>query len=329
MTDRYIAVTGANGYIGEQFVLYLKSFGYKVLCVGRPNPNQWLRNIADVYIPADITSPLFMHAMATANPEGLIHLASTSGVSNSVSNPGIYYANNVGSTAKMLGLLAERNWKKPIVFASSASVYGCPGIDSIVEETPLTPTSPYGHSKLIIEQMLPAFSKAHGFKTISLRLFNVAGADSLGRTGPRPGNKSLIPSIMESILNKQVLNINGNDYPTYDGTCIRDYIHVEDVASALLTALRQIQSSDQSNLVFNLGTGKGHSAKDIVSLVEQHTSKVVLNTSSVSKDFEPPVLVSSTNKFKRATGWKAEKTINDIISDSWSWYNSAEFRKRV
>jgi UDP-glucose 4-epimerase len=328
--EKWVAITGVNGYIGGQTVLRFKDLGYKVIGSDRNTTAPWIRNVVDVFIPGDFINPMYTNLIIDKNPSALIHIAGTSLVGPSMSDPSPYYINNVGNTARLLSNLAERGWHKTVVFSSSAAVYGNPSSTPITELTPRIPISPYGHSKLMAEQVLRDSANAYGFKTIALRYFNACGADSKVRHGQLKQATHLIARIMETIVNKGVFTLNGDDYETPDGTCIRDYLHVEDIANAHYLATLYAEGMETNSAEFNLGSGQGASIKDIISSVERITGRTVLMHTGPKRDGDPAMLVASASKFKKDTGWKPENsTIDNIVRSAWSWYNSLEYKNRA
>jgi UDP-glucose 4-epimerase len=285
----------------------------------------------DSFITGDFTNPMFINSIIDKNPSALIHIAGTSLVGPSMSDPGPYYLNNVGNTAKLLSTLAGRGWKKTVVFSSSAAVYGDPGNTTLTEESNKAPISPYGQSKLMAEQVLRDCATGYGFKTIALRYFNACGADSKVRHGQLKAATHLIARIMETIVNKGVFTLNGDDYPTTDGTCVRDYLHVEDIANAhYLSTLYAEGMEPGSAAEFNLGSGKGVSIREIIASVERITGKLVLTHTGPKREGDPATLVASAYKFKTSTGWKTDASdIDNIVRTAWAWYNSAEYKARA
>jgi len=328
--EKWVAITGCNGYIGGQTVLRFKDLGYKVIGTDRNRTAPWIRDIVDVFIPTEFTNPMFVNQVVDKNPEALIHIAGTSLVGPSVTDPGPYYVNNVGNTARLLGALAEKGWRRTVVFSSSAAVYGEPTEQSLTEQSPTLPISPYGQSKLMAEQVLRDCATGYGFKTIALRYFNACGADEHVRHGQLKQATHLIARIIESIINKGVFTLNGNDYDTPDGTCVRDYLHVEDIANAHYLATLYGQTMTQPSVEFNLGSSKGVSIKQIIESVERITGKTVLIHTGPRRAGDPATLVASANKFKKETGWKPEaSTIDNIVRTAWAWYNSVEYKNRA
>jgi UDP-glucose 4-epimerase len=216
------------------------------------------------------------------------------------------------------------------VFSSSAAVYGDPGESALTETSPKLPISPYGQSKLMAEQVLRDCAAGYGFKTIALRYFNACGADSNVRHGQLKQATHLIARIMETIVNKGVFTLNGSDYPTPDGTCVRDYLHVEDIANAHYIATRYAETMTVPSAEFNLGSGQGASIKEIIASVERITGRTVLVHTGPRRDGDPATLVASAQKFKRDAGWKPENSsLDNIVRSAWSWYNSIEYKNKA
>jgi UDP-glucose 4-epimerase len=268
--------------------------------------------------------------MITKNPGALIHVAGTSLVGPSVTDPSPYYVNNVGATARLLGLLAERGWKKTVVFSSSAAVYGEPTSDVVTEDSPKIPISPYGQSKLMAEQVLRDCAKGYGFKTVALRYFNACGADAKVRHGQVKSATHIIARVMETIVHKGVFTLNGDDYPTEDGTCVRDYLHVDDIANAHYLATKYAEAMEESSVEFNLGTGQGTSIKEIIESVERITGRMVLTHVGPRRAGDPATLVSSARRYKKATNWTTDASdLDNIVRTAWAWYNSEEYKNRI
>ena len=325
MTEKWIAITGCNGYIGGQTVLRFKELGYKVIgCDRNHTLSPWMREHIDVMIPGDFASGLFSTAVQSKNAEAVIHIAGTSLVGPSVTDPAVYYMNNVGNTARLMKNLAEKGWTRTFVFSSSAATYGNP-LDGkmLTEESPREPISPYGHSKLMAEQVIKDCARAYGFKTVALRYFNACGADTKVRHGQVKQATHVIARLMESLLAGGVFTLNGNDYETPDGTCVRDYLHVEDIAQAHVDATIIAPDFVDSFQEFNLGSGRGYSIKEVVHQVERITGRTVLIHTGPRRAGDPATLVASPQKFKSWAGWQAQHSrLDNIIRTSWAWYNS-------
>lgn len=328
--DKWIAITGCNGYIGGQTVLKFKDLGYKILGVDRNKTSPWIREIADVVIHGDFTNPVFLNILKEKDPVALIHIAGTSLVGPSITSPAPYYINNVGNTARLLGLLNEQGWNKTVIFSGSAAVYGNPENGVLTETSPTNPISPYGHSKLMAEQVLRDCAKGYGFKTISLRYFNACGADSQVRHGQLKQATHLIARIIESIIKKNVFVMNGKDYDTIDGTCVRDYLHVEDIANAHYLCTLYAEGMTEGSNEFNLGTGKGISIREIISSVESITGQQVLLHTGPAREGDPATLIASSAKIKKVLSWTPENSsVDNIVRTAWHWYNSKAYQERA
>lgn len=331
MTDQWIAITGCNGYIGGQTALRFKDQGYRVLGVDRNATSPWITEQLDQVIKGDFNNAIFINSFIDKNPVALIHIAGTSLVGPSIADPAPYYVNNVGNTAKLLAAVAERGWHKTVVYSSSAAVYGEPKSNALTENSPVVPINPYGHSKLMAEQVLRDCARGYGFRTVALRYFNACGADSTVRHGQLKSATHVIARIMETIVNKGVFTLNGTDYATPDGTCVRDYLHVQDIAEAHYLAVKWGEAVDKGTSVeLNLGTGKGVSITEIINSVERITGRTVLVHKGPQRTGDPASLVAYAGLAKRTMGWTpAHSTIDNIVRTAWAWYNSVEYRSRA
>jgi len=329
--SKQILVVGGAGYIGAHMVHRLVDGGYKVivldnLSTGRRDfvPKQAIFVKGDLRRPKDIEKVFDKY-----NIDAVMHFAAAISVPESVSNPLKYYENNiVGCVNLFKAMLA--NGVKRIVFSSSAAVYGEPERNSIEENNRTAPTNPYGYTKLVIEQLLKDLSVSAGLKYIALRYFNAAGSHPSGKLGQwYPGITNLVPSIMRVIRREQKkLLIFGDDYPTKDGTCIRDYIHVEDLCEAHLLALQRLFSSAKS-AVFNLGSGVGYSVKQMIDAVERITGKTIPHKIVGRRPGDPSNLVASYAKAKRVLGWQPKLGLDEIISSAWKFEQKHFKTKRL
>jgi UDP-glucose 4-epimerase len=328
--EKWVAITGCNGYIGGQTVLRFKDLGYKIIGVDRNMTSPWIQEQVDIFIPGDFVNPMFVNMIIDKDPVALIHIAGTSLVGPSMTDPSTYYVNNVGSTAKLLGALAERNWTRTVVFSSSAAVYGNPSVNTLTEESTKLPISPYGQSKLMAEQVLRDCAKAYGFRTVALRYFNACGADSKVRHGQLKQATHIIARVMETIVNNGVFTLNGTDFNTPDGTCVRDYLHVEDIANAHFLAVKYAEAMPVQSSEFNLGSGRGTSIKEVIASIERITGKTVIVHTGGPREGDPATLVASASKFTFSAGWKPDaSSIDNIIRSAWNWYNSKEYKGRA
>ena len=323
---RWIAVTGSNGYIAGHTVLRLKEAGYAVIgCDLIEEPNH-LRDNVNLFVHGAFTCNQFIDSVVNLRCEAVIHIAGTSLVGASVADPGIYYHNNVGETAVLMRELAKRGWSGPVVFSSSAAVYGNPtGGQALIEDQAGAPCSPYGHSKWMAEQVLADCARAYGHGAVSLRYFNACGADTQARHGNEKDDTHLISRIMESMLRNETFTINGDDFDTPDGTCIRDYIHVSDLADAHLAAIDVATAGEHK--AFNLGTGSGYSNREIVDTVERITGRKVDLTFGPRRDGDPASLTADATKFQKQTLWRPEhSSLENIIQTAWNWYGSDSYK---
>jgi len=329
--DQWIAITGACGYIGGQTVLKFKDRGYKVLGVDRAIKAPWIRQMCDAFVEGEFTNLMFILNVINKNIEAIIHCAGTSLVGPSVTSPGQYYVNNVGNTAKFLDILHDHKWQGTFVFSSSAAVYGNPIELPLTEKSPTTPLSPYGHSKLMAEQVIRDCATAYGLKAICLRYFNACGADPQIRHGQIKEATHIIARIMESVLQKTVFTLNGTNYNTPDGTCVRDYLHVVDIANAHYLSVKYAQTMPVGTCEeFNLGSGAGVSNKEIIASVEKNIPNTVLIHNGPRRDGDPDKLVASFSKIFQHMGWKPEySNIDNIVCSAWAWYNSIDFKNRA
>ena len=311
-----VVVTGAAGYIGGQTVLQLKDAGHTVYGIDqRPMPPH-LQDVCDRFLLQDFANDIALAWIINYRPDTIIHCAGTSLVGPSLKDPGEYYVNNVAKTLRMLDVVRCSMPRTRIVFSSSAATYGDPILPNCHEVDPCLPVSPYGQSKLMVDMMLASYQLAYGLDYVSFRYFNACGADPGSRHGQEPGATHIIARVLESIRDDQEFTLFGNNYHTHDGTCVRDYVHVGDIAGAHVLAL------DPKILpgVYNLGSNSDTSCQQIVAAAEQVTGKKLKIVLGKSRPGDPPVLVANSAKFDlAAVGWR-QHDINSIIQHAWSWY---------
>jgi UDP-glucose 4-epimerase len=315
---KMVLVTGAAGYIGGETVLRLKDQGHTVIGVDiRPAPGH-LRHSADRFFQEDFSSRLGLDIIAKFSPDVIVHCAGSSLVGPSIGNPRQYYHNNFCKTKTLVDYLLDHAQRKlpRIVFSSSAAVYGEPVMTPCREEDPALPISPYGESKLMIEMMLNSYHRAYNLESVSFRYFNACGADSLNRHGQEPGATHIIARVLESIRNDQDFVLFGDSYATADGSCVRDYVHVEDIANAHVAAVEnQVPTG-----AYNLGTNQGISNLEIVAMAEKITGRRVKLMHGPNRVGDPAVLTASAEKFQAAGAWQARFTLEDMIAHAWKWY---------
>jgi UDP-glucose-4-epimerase GalE len=259
-----------------------------------------------------------------ARVDAVMHFAAHAYVGESVENPRKYFRNNVVAALSLLNCAMDAGIRR-FVFSSTCAVYGIPEQIPITEQTPREPVNPYGASKLFFENALEAYSRAYGLSSVSLRYFNVAGADESGEIGELHDPEThLIPlALTASTENGSELQIYGSDYPTPDGTCVRDYIQVSDLADAHVRALQYVERvGDEKRgdaLAINLGTGRGHSVLEVIRAAESATGRPVRRKIVPRRSGDPPILVADPAKAQRVLGWTAQRNLTDIVSSAWMW----------
>jgi len=252
----------------------------------------------------------------------VIHFAAYSLVGESMENPGKYYENNVGGSLNLFEGMIKTGVKK-IVFSSTAAVYGEPDVELIKEDTPTEPINPYGNSKFTVEKILEDFHKAHGLNSVRLRYFNVAGDSKTGLIGEAHNPEThLIPLVLQAAVGvRDKIMIFGDDYKTPDGTCIRDYIHVEDLIDAHLLALDYLEENKMTEYI-NLGTEGGSSVKEIVELCKKVTGVDFKVEIGERRPGDPDRLVADSSKAKKILGWKPKRSLEDTIGSAWNWHKN-------
>ena len=315
-----ILVTGGAGYIGSHTVRLLLRQGYGVTVVD--NLSRGHRHNVDVER---------LRVVDLADSEGLgrvfaerafaavIHFAAYIAVGESMRVPELYFANNVGGSLSLLTAML-RAGVKHLVFSSTAAVYGMPATVPIREDSPYAPVSPYGESKVMVEKLLRWFDEIHGLHSISLRYFNASGADAESGLGEEHEPEThLIPLLFRAILTGKPATIFGEDYATPDGTCIRDYIHVNDLAQAHILAVESLLAGGRSD-AFNVGTGAGYSVQEVVSAVEEVTGKKVPHVVGPRREGDPPELVADSTKLRHTLNWTPrESALRDIVASAWNF----------
>ena len=322
-----IMVCGGAGYIGSHCVYKLIERGEKVVVVDNlETGNEKAIHKEAVFYKGDIRDADFIDGVFKKEKiDAVIHFAANSLVGESMQKPLKYFNNNVHGTESLLNAMVDNNVKK-IVFSSTAAVYGEPDTDLIKETDVPNPTNTYGETKLMMEKMIRWVDEIHGMKYVSLRYFNVAGAHPNGEIGEAHNPEThLIPLVLRVPLGKRdKIMIFGDDYPTEDGTCIRDYIHVMDLVDAHILALDYLNKGNRSN-IFNLGNGKGFSVKEIVDAAERATGHTIARKISPRRDGDPAVLVASSEKAQKILKWKPNYTdIEEIIKTAYDFHKTHE-----
>ncbi len=311
-----VVVTGAAGYIGGEIALLLQDAGHTVIGIDRRPCPAHLKDVFGEFVQADFDSDEAYRSLIKSQPEAVVHCAGTSLVGPSIRHPSDYYHNNVVKTLNLLNIMHSALPRTRLIFSSSAAVYGEPIMNPCHEVDPKEPVSPYGESKLMIEQILESYHRAYGLDYVAFRYFNACGADSQGRHGQEPGATHIIARVLESIRDGQEFVLNGIDYPTPDGTCVRDYVHVEDIARAHVLALdRRVEPG-----VYNLGTSQGISNREIIDTAQQVTGSAVVIRVGDRRPGDPPMLTAGADKFNRYTTEWRKYNLDDIIGHAWAWY---------
>ena len=312
-----VLVVGGAGYIGSHAARVLQRRGYDVIVFD--NLSTGYKQLAEglELIVGDIADKAKV-ASVLRRCDSVMFFAAHAYVGESVENPKKYFHNNVLSAISLLDSVMESRVRK-FIFSSTAAVYGNPIQSPITESNPRQPVNPYGATKLAYENALEAYSTAYGLKYVSFRYFNAAGADDSGTIGEMHEPEThLVPIIFQAIQGKRAaLSIYGDDYPTPDGTCVRDYIHVNDLADAHVLGLEYLAKS--SSIAMNLGTGRGHSVKEVVEAVEHVTGHTVPTQIGPRRAGDPAELVADPSLAERTLKWKAQRSLENIIETAWKW----------
>jgi len=319
-----VLVVGGAGFIGSHTCKALKAHGftpivYDNLKGGHAWAVKWGPLVAsDLFDEEELSLTLEKY-----KPQVVLHFASSINVRESMQNPGLYYNNNVVGSIKLFEAM-QKNHIPLLVFSSSAAVYGSNHKGVLVEESACNPIHPYGKSKWMTEEIIHDYEKAHGFRSVIFRYFNAAGADPHGQIGEAHEPEThLIPRSLQTALGKQeFLEIFGSDYPTLDGTAIRDYVHVTDLAEAHVLAVKWLLAGKES-MTLNLGSGKGHSLNEVLAMVEKVTQKPIQRKILSRNKEEPARLVASAEKAAHLLGWRPKYTdLETIVSTACRWYST-------
>ncbi len=328
-----ILITGGAGYIGSHAVINFINAGYDIVVFdnlenGHIETIETLQKIGNVkFERGDLRNIEDIEKVFNKyDIDAVIHFAAFALVGESVTNPGKYYRNNAFGTLNLLDTMVKHNVKK-IVFSSTCATYGEPNYTPIDEKHPQSPINPYGTSKLMVEMMMKEYDIAYGLKSIKLRYFNVAGCDSQARVGEwHEPETHLIPNILKSTFSGgKTFKIFGDDYETPDGTCIRDYVNVEDLAEAHRLALEYLNKENKSD-VFNLGTENGDSVKNVFDACEKVLEQKIPVEVVERRAGDPAKLYANANKAKTILGWKPAKTIENSIASAYEWEKELQSR---
>ncbi len=315
-----ILVTGGAGYVGGTVAQLLMDSGHNVvivdnLCHGHRSLVPRGARFEELSIE---NRPAMEKLFKEGDFDGVMHFAALIEAGESMKRPEVYFRNNSASTLALLEAMLATGVTR-LVFSSTAAVYGEPRSTPILEDAPLEPTNAYGESKLIVEQMLGWLNRVHGFRYASLRYFNVAGA-AFGRGEAHEPESHLIPLILDVALGRRKsIKIFGQDYPTKDGTCIRDYVHVADLARGHLMAFEALSTRDK--LIYNMGNGRGFTVREVIESVKRVTGRPIEVIEEPRRPGDPAVLVASSDKIARELGWRPEfNQVDAIVESAWEWH---------
>ena len=318
-----ILVVGGAGYIGSHLVKELVEKEDVIVLDNLATGHKEAVDSRAIFVKGDLGNGDDLEAIFSKYPiKAVMHFAAYSLVGESVQDPYKYYENNVANTLTLLNVMLKYNVKN-FIFSSTAATYGIPKEEIIVETSETAPINPYGRSKLMVEQILADFHAAYGLHYVVLRYFNAAGAHVSGEIGENHDPEThLIPIILQQLLGeRESISVFGTDYPTEDGTCIRDYIHVTDLANAHIAALDALLDGTKAAETYNLGNGVGYSVKQVIEMCEKVTgtkANVILGDRRAG---DPARLVASSEKIFSELGWKAERDLETIIESAWKWHN--------
>lgn len=321
-----ILVVGGAGYIGSHVVKHLVQTAQVVVYDNLSTGHKEAVDPKAIFIEGDLSDEQRLTQVFTLFPiEAVMHFAAANLVAESVRNPQRYYENNVAATLTLLKVMRQCHVKN-IIFSSTAATYA-PSEDLLSEDSLTVPTNPYGRSKCFVEQILQDYSHAYQFNSTVLRYFNVAGASADGKIGESHSPEThLIPIILKHLRGEtDAIQLFGDTYPTEDGTCIRDYIHVEDLANAHILALEALLSRKADFTIYNIGNELGFSVKEIIEQCEQVTGRKATIEITNKREGDPAILVASTKKIQRELGWQPEKSLQQMIEHAWHWHKSAVY----
>jgi UDP-glucose 4-epimerase len=315
-----ILVTGGAGYIGSHTRYFLEKKGHSVIVADNLSRGDKQAVPRDLLRIIDLSeTDRLATLLRNERVEAVIHLAAYIAVGESTQIPEVYFVNNVSGSLSLFEAMLRCDLKR-LVFSSSAAAYGVPQQVPITEDQPFAPINPYGESKVMVEKILEWLDRYREFRSIRLRYFNACGADPESGLGERHDPEThLIPLMLGAIQTGKSMTLFGDDYPTPDGTCIRDYIHVSDLADAHVLAVEHLLK-DGGSEVFNVGTGDGHSVLEVLTAVERVTGKAVPHTIGPRREGDPPSLVADSQKLQRMLGWRPQRAdLNRIVADAWQF----------
>ena len=319
-----ILVTGGAGYIGSHVCKALARNGFKpVVYDNLSRGNRWAvkwgpLEEGDIADESRLCEVLELH-----EPAAVMHFAGSGYVGESVEKPLLYYRNNIGGSASLLHSIVE--WRTiPVVFSSTCAIYGLPEQIPIAEDHPQRPINPYGDSKLVVERMLADIEKAHHLRSVSLRYFNAAGADPEGEIGEaRDPEFHLIPRVLAAVRDDAVVRVYGDNHDTPDGTCVRDYIHVADLADAHVSALKYLLSGGPS-CPLNLANTRGYSVLEVIESAQRVSGHRIRTETAPPRPGDPPILIGAADRARKLLNWIPRRSALDVqIQDAWSWMRAA------
>ena len=317
MNRNIIIVTGVSGYIGGQTAIQLHSQGYRVVGIDLLPLPEHLQTYVGQFVQTDFASNRSLEMLASEEVLAVVHCAGTSLVGPSHDNPREYFHNNTAKTLAMLDALLFLENRPRVIYSSSAAVYGDPVMTPCFEVDPTAPISPYGQSKLMAEWFLQSYAQAYGLDFVTFRYFNAAGADPEARHGQETGASHIIAKLLESVRDNTEFTCYGKDYNTADGTCLRDYVHVADIARAHVAAIDPSVPCG----IYNLGVNKMHSNQEVIDAVSKITGKNVNVVYGDRRTGDPEKLCADSSLFAKVGNWQPEYTLADMITHAWAWYN--------
>jgi len=322
MGDKTILVVGGGGYIGSHMVAALLGAGYRVVTLDDLSTGHRDLLPGGIFVQGDLGDALTLeYVFSTHKVDAVMHFAAFSLVGESVSNPLKYYKNNLARTVTLLEAMLKYKVKY-FIFSSTAAVYGEPEDIPIMETHPCRPTNPYGATKIAVERMLADCDAAYGLKSVCLRYFNAAGAHESGTMGERHNPEShLIPLVLKVATGeRENIHIFGTDYPTVDGTCLRDYVHVSDLAQAHLLALDSLFAGNGS-AVYNIGNSKGYSVREVIEVAARVSGRSIPIVEAGRREGDPAVLVAGSDRIRKELGWQPRyEQLETIIETAWRWH---------
>ncbi len=317
-----VLVVGGAGYIGSHMVKELLGIGCGVIVLDNLARGHRELLPGGEFIEGDLGDSVLLHEIFSQHSiDAVMHFAAYSLVGESVEQPLRYYRNNLARTVELIDSMIQHGIRR-FIFSSTAAVYGEPIKTPITEDHPCHPTNPYGASKLAVERMLEDCAGAHGLRYVSLRYFNAAGADASGKIGERHQPEThLIPLVLQVATGeRENIRIFGTDYPTTDGSCLRDYVHVSDLAQAHLLALQSLMTTG-GNAIYNLGNSKGYSVHEVIDVTRQITRHPIPTVTAARRPGDPAILIADSTKIRRELGWRPHyESLTAIVETAWAWH---------